>query len=421
MKSDQYLTLCLEQAHKSPLHYRHGCIIVRGGKVIGQGFNDYRPGFNGGALKHGRIAKSALTGPAMSELKEKLKKRESKPFTPIPCSNVPLSMHSEMMAIQVKNHSLAIRLRPNEGYEDSSSFYRPTLTPSVRQSALATTTFKSAVLKPPHLNQVSLYNLNNNKVSKNDADLNEKKKKEKKKGHRQYQYEPSQQYDRSRETAKMARVHDRETRTATAYKNSADRPHSKKHSQKKSIGTPVIELVTPIAQKQDIKHRQRSSRLNGADLYVARTGGCRNETMPSTVMDIQQDDTDTEMPRLAAMLSSDSSDSDRISTRSLHDELLNKWPRVLRSAPPDRPLYDRNTIHASRPCYRCVSYMHAAGIRRVYWTNAAGEWEGAKVAKLIAALDGDDNSPGDGGPMGNGLFITKHEVLQIRQRMERNK
>ena len=44
MKTDNYLSLCLDQAAKSPLHYRHGSIIVRGGKIIGQGFNDYRPG-----------------------------------------------------------------------------------------------------------------------------------------------------------------------------------------------------------------------------------------------------------------------------------------------------------------------------------------------------------------------------------------
>lgn len=117
MKTDNYLTQCLEQAAKSPLHYRHGCIIVRGGKVIGQGFNDYRPGFDGGALKHGRIAKSALDGPAIADLKEKLKKQKgkekhrqqhdtsTKTFTPFETrgggqqSNNPLTMHSEMMAI----------------------------------------------------------------------------------------------------------------------------------------------------------------------------------------------------------------------------------------------------------------------------------------------------------------------------------
>lgn len=119
MKTDNYLSLCLEQAAKSPLHYRHGAIVVRGGKVIGHGFNDYRPGFNGGALKHGRIAKTgAFDGDAMMELKKKLKGRQKlqqpeqqqqhtcSTFTPFETNNggghtvnQPLSMHSEMMAI----------------------------------------------------------------------------------------------------------------------------------------------------------------------------------------------------------------------------------------------------------------------------------------------------------------------------------
>jgi deoxycytidylate deaminase len=123
MKTDNYLTLCLEQAAKSPLHYRHGCIIVRGGKVIGQGHNDYRPGFDGGALKHGRVAGSALNGAALAEMKAKLKERKKKkanakdkqqppPQPPRQLAafekvgagggahaNTPLSMHSEMMAI----------------------------------------------------------------------------------------------------------------------------------------------------------------------------------------------------------------------------------------------------------------------------------------------------------------------------------
>lgn len=118
MKTDNYLTLCLEQAAKSPLHYRHGCVVVRGGKVIGQGYNDYRPGYDGGALKHGRIAKGSFDGPAIASLKEKLEKQKDKPkekqqqqaeststFTPFEANgggcyaNTPLSMHSEMMAI----------------------------------------------------------------------------------------------------------------------------------------------------------------------------------------------------------------------------------------------------------------------------------------------------------------------------------
>jgi len=125
-RTDSYLSLCLEQATKSPLHYRHGSIVVRGGKVIGHGYNDYRLGFNGGALKTGRLA-SIRNGPAITELKQRRQKKKGPgtrpdasltshaaagPFVPFETSaiagggggghmaNTPLSMHSEMMAIQ---------------------------------------------------------------------------------------------------------------------------------------------------------------------------------------------------------------------------------------------------------------------------------------------------------------------------------
>ena len=116
-RRDFYLSLCLQQATKSPLHYRHGCIIVRGGKVIGQGYNTYRSGFDGGALKHGNIVKGQ-TGPLIhsedylkhdKKAKSKSKsgnKQASGNFTPFEdlgnghYANKPLSMHSEMMAIQ---------------------------------------------------------------------------------------------------------------------------------------------------------------------------------------------------------------------------------------------------------------------------------------------------------------------------------
>jgi len=108
----------------SPLHYRHGSIIVRGGKVIGQGFNDYRSGYSGGALTTGQVRSvSAVHGPAVRALKTKCKGttghtqlRDSKgvgkstrPYSAFAnqvvgtgggcLANTPLSMHSEMMAI----------------------------------------------------------------------------------------------------------------------------------------------------------------------------------------------------------------------------------------------------------------------------------------------------------------------------------
>jgi hypothetical protein len=116
-RNDMYLSLCLSQAELSTLHYRHGSIIVRGGKVIGQGFNCYKPGFDGGALRSGVLPSISIDGPAIDELKQRLKsklKPKNKPgnlqedgaFTLFestgcgPHANMNLSMHSEMMAIR---------------------------------------------------------------------------------------------------------------------------------------------------------------------------------------------------------------------------------------------------------------------------------------------------------------------------------
>jgi hypothetical protein len=71
MRTDNYLNLCLVQAAKSPLRYCHGAIIVRGGKIIGQGYNDYRTGFDGGALKTASLPPRSLDSLTIAELKER--------------------------------------------------------------------------------------------------------------------------------------------------------------------------------------------------------------------------------------------------------------------------------------------------------------------------------------------------------------
>lgn len=115
MKSDQYLNMCLEQASQSPLRYRHGCVIVRGGKVIGQGFNDFRPGYNGGTLKTGRLPAGSF--PALASISTSSRSLANTDLTGISASktgdsfapfagmagshysNTAFTMHSEMMAV----------------------------------------------------------------------------------------------------------------------------------------------------------------------------------------------------------------------------------------------------------------------------------------------------------------------------------
>lgn len=118
MKSDSYLNLCIEQAYLSPLHYRHGCVVVKGGKVIGQGFNDYRPGYDGGSiLKSGALPKTAFPFSEGKKKKMRNNYHQDEPkrpdsgtkFKPVEAlsgncggghhANARLSMHSEMMAI----------------------------------------------------------------------------------------------------------------------------------------------------------------------------------------------------------------------------------------------------------------------------------------------------------------------------------
>jgi hypothetical protein len=56
--------------------------------------------------------------------------------------------------------------------------------------------------------------------------------------------------------------------------------------------------------------------------------------------------------------------------------------------------------------------MQWAGIRRVFWTNDEGQWEGAKVRDLVDALE-------LGTMTGtSSMFVTKHEVLMLRQQIK---
>jgi hypothetical protein len=117
------MSLCLEQASKSPLHYRHGCTIVRGEKAIGRGFNHYRPGFNGGPLKNGR---SKITGEVLQQRikqKHKSRAREEPRDSRGGGSDayMEFSMHSEMMAIRsalsLSAHQSGALARSNVWYE----------------------------------------------------------------------------------------------------------------------------------------------------------------------------------------------------------------------------------------------------------------------------------------------------------------
>jgi hypothetical protein len=169
-------------------------------------------------------------------------------------------------------------------------------------------------------------------------------------------------------------------------------------------------ILVPIGQTQSSKstlaQRRVGSRLRGADLYVARLGYLKPRDTISKIK------TAPSIGLLSSNMSSLSIESSETpSTGSLHDELscLSKTPSMSSSS--SALTDDAGPVPiavSSHPCYHCISYMHAAEIRRVFWTNNEGEWESSKMRDLMDALqEGDD-------PV-TGMFVTKHEVLMLRQ------
>jgi hypothetical protein len=62
--------------------------------------------------------------------------------------------------------------------------------------------------------------------------------------------------------------------------------------------------------------------------------------------------------------------------------------------------------------------MASVGIKRVFWTDASGHWESAKVRDLVDALEnlGLEKASSASAMLEN-VFVTKHEVLMIRRMM----
>ena len=167
--------------------------------------------------------------------------------------------------------------------------------------------------------------------------------------------------------------------------------------------------------RSNVADRQKHPRLRGADLYVMRLGWDKGEKKRNTKPRrsppaMRQDNAEIDLVSYVSSLPSATSGG------SLHDELRDPSPRPQpRTAPASDESPACSAVHASRPCYRCVLYIHAVGIKRVFWTNDAGEWEGQKVAKLAQALESIGDGTDEGGPLGNGVFVTKHEVFMLKR------
>lgn len=221
-----------------------------------------------------------------------------------------------------------------------------------------------------------------------------------------------------------------------AVKEKKNNPDNGNENEK--IGMPWKESVPELCREKRILPQGRSAarsfrasdrikdfRLKGADLYVARLAwkappsdtsdshGTRTQDLKSGADEWSSDD-------IAGMIAPATAAGLSIRSGSLHDELSNHAPKESTVAAV-LSCDDRNSATQSQPCYRCISYMDSAGIRRVFWTNRKGEWEGAKIRDLMDALD----APGvtrdvkglDKRKAADVAFVTKHEVLRLARSM----
>ncbi|RYP11909.1 hypothetical protein DL765_007552 [Monosporascus sp. GIB2] len=372
MKTDNYLNLCLEQAELSPLSHRHGCIVVKGGKVIGKGFNDYRPGFDGGALKTG-VLPSKSFALDKQELKSKTKK-DFKHFEAVFTGARPgrpvLSMHSEMMAINSALSSSSTLAAT------SLSRFKPSPTPSrdskrkrqLRRDILAA--FTQSVDFTAAVPQVL------------------------------------QQHTGRAPASGRENRHGGITSTVKVLSKGA-RSHR------------VDQGAEPSLVQHCLDDRMKNPRLTGADIYIARLGAPvrKSETHQGKSGEIAfQQETS---PEVDACVSPTLSATSTTSSGSLHEELRCKDHKLTgpKTSNTVHPVFDRRQVRDSRPCYRCVSYMHSAGVRRCFWTNHEGRWESAKVRDLFDQLAGAGSCDGKGGDSDGlgSVFVTKHEILMLRR------
>jgi len=195
-------------------------------------------------------------------------------------------------------------------------------------------------------------------------------------------------------------------------------PDSYKPRQHLAMQQPIlIPVARSAATKAKIAYRIVDSRLKGADLYVARLAWKSPQPAVLRGYDESQSRDDTlSASSLSANLSSlPIRDLETSPTGSLYDE-LSCCSRTVSPADAESSASSNETECAtsSRPYYRCISYMRWAGIRKVFWTNNNGEWEGGKVRDLVDALELGDTT--EAGSMA-AMFVTKHEVLTLRRHM----
>ncbi|KAH9885157.1 hypothetical protein F4778DRAFT_787333 [Xylariomycetidae sp. FL2044] len=452
MKTDYYLNQCLEEAEKSPLVHRHGCIVVKGGKVIGKGFNDYRPGYDGGNLKTGALPTKVSTFDTKKQEVVAKKTRDGfRPFEKTGHKHAysPLTMHSEMMAI-------------NSALESSStlaattlSHFKPPIEPSrdsknkrqQRRDALNAYAqkgeFQAGASRPKqahqtqgqHHHQIQHHHHHGHrdrytrKDYCNTAKHQQQQQHLKQKSHLNMDDQSSDAPIEIQHVDKPLRKNKLAQHSLPLPDKDGGNPFTEKMKDNKIgiNGNPIAtsrsglqrsKHVEFLPESHSLRDRMKHRKVRGVDVYIVRIGAAQERTYKRKKESKKSSMADDTLNGVAPPYTASAAAT--APPRSLHDELTCKEPKPKLSevdgTGETNKLVSLSSIRESRPCYRCILYMHSAGIKRVHWTNEEGDWRSAKVRDLYDQLSGSTTCNGQEGA--DGVFVTKHEILLLRRLLE---
>ena len=119
--------------------------------------------------------------------------------------------------------------------------------------------------------------------------------------------------------------------------------------------------------KPSVAARTKDMRLKGSNLYVARRFVPKRRPKSAGNRAMKSDP--VALPSYITSIA------------SLYDKLspLSRAPSLSHQSDTGAPESSMPHVRESRPCCWCVTAMYSAGMKRVFWTNHDGKWEGAKM------------------------------------------
>ncbi|WFD42265.1 hypothetical protein MPSI1_000906 [Malassezia psittaci] len=359
-RGDKMRNAATQEALRSPMRYRHGAVVTKGGKILAQGHNHIRTGFSGPLSAHETIL---LPGRAASASTCCSDAPESSSNARGSYSSSYFSMHAEMHAIYstlrgarpyVARSNVQLSALPEDDQLNVMTQQAADLAIDSRRSA-SPSSVRSRLSDASNVHRANVGNIK----TKCDRALVEGAKRE------QQRIAFTAQNEWCLKPRYKKRIEEkpppRPRFTSCRAESSVDQfsscvPAEDEHETDTEANSLAASIASSTLAYRKVRPSSRpredaiDSRLRGADLYVVRL-----------LQDVESKAKAKEHRRRHI----------RSGTTPVSNASSNVAPRYA----------------DSRPCWRCLEWMLWAGIKRVYWTNADGDWNGGKVASLLFGPD----------------------------------